>query len=266
MYIHVLQCMYMYYADFLSCRLLPLSFSSVKDMSLLSKPAQDNITVKIDSTQPTSGEESLMSELKTPTSPTMSTLSGSEKQSTGTPQQEAPPTFDAKRAALARRRHTVFISSDNQTEYSLIEKLRKEQSSGKVEGKDAKHDVSESVRKTQSMPQIIKDGSSHDQAVPLGGDADSGGRSEEFKQTMEEVERLREQLVAFHKQQSEEDSKEEADTKKEGSDKEEDAVEQIEPLEGTLCVQQFVIQSAVFYNPDRALMIFMIGSGQECVD
>ena len=132
-------------------RLLPLTFSSVKDMSLLSKPAQDNITKTTDSTQPPSTDRLSISEARTPTSPTGSTLSGSERQSTETSQaEETLPTTDARKVALARR-HTVFVSSKEKTKSTRQDMT--EEDGGIVEKEDAKGDGS--VRQTQSMPHIF---------------------------------------------------------------------------------------------------------------
>ena len=65
---------------------------------------------------------------------------------------------------------------------------------------------------------------------------DSGvGGSKEFKRVMEEVRRQREQLLAFHKRQREEEEelKAELEARKEGSDDEEGSnAEEMQPIEG----------------------------------
>ena len=195
----------------------------------LSKPAQDNSTTV--SAQPAI-HPSLISEAtrtRTPASPTGSITSASEKRSTGTPQQEAPPTMDARRVALARRRHTIFISSDNQNK--TIGPVQSDRG-GIVKIKAEKSDTS--VRKTQSMPQIIEDGSSQGKGIPSVSESGGSGGSKDFSCAMEEVKTLREQLLVFHKQQSEDEFQEELETKKElGSDEEEDGgTDDIQPLEG----------------------------------
>ena len=64
------------------------------------------------------------------------------------------------------------------------------------------------------------------------------GGSEEFKRVMEEVKRQREQLLAFHKRQREEEEMmAELEAKKDGSDDEEGSnAEDMQTMEGTLCV------------------------------
>ena len=141
---------------FVCPRLLPLSFSSVKNMTLLSKPAPGDATTTTmtDSTQPSLPQSPASKAARTPTSPTGSTLSESEKQSTGTSQtEEAVPPMDARRAALARRRHTVFISGEERAAVISLGQPQAEEGHGMVETEDVRSDE-DFVRQTRSMPHI----------------------------------------------------------------------------------------------------------------
>lgn len=206
-----------------------MAFSSVKDMSLLKNhtpPSQDNAT-KTESTRP-SVDESSVSESRTPTSPTESTVLESEKESTGTPPLETRPQEDARRTDLTRRRHTVFIS--HLTHDKNVRRLHPGDRGGTDETADTNSD--DSIQQTQSLPQInysASDSSTQGQDILLSSDA---GSSEGFKCVMEEVKRQREQLLAFHKQQSEEKVELECEAKEEGSDEEHSSLEDIQPMEG----------------------------------
>ena len=219
-------------------------------MSLLKNltiPLPDTATTstKTDSLQP-STNGSLVSELRTPTSPTDSTLSGSEKQSVGSSQQEAtvPQISDARKAALARRRHTVFITHDTIAKGTMQQEQQDEESDEfqSIETKAKK--ANDSVRQTQSLPLIVD---SADTAIESCSDnlkdqdapAISGrsvGKHEEFERIMEEVKSQREQLLAFYNRQREEEllAQEIEQAKREGSTAEEDdnTTEELQPMEG----------------------------------
>ena len=221
-------------------------------MSLLKNltiPLPDTTTTstKTDSLQP-STNGSLVSELRTPTSPTGSTLSGSEKQSVGSSQQEAavPQIPDARKAALARRRHTVFITHDTiakGTTYMQQVQQDEDEESGEFQSFETKaKKANDSVRQTQSMPLIVDSAdtaiescSDKDQDAPAVGGG-SVSKSEEFKHVMEEVKGQREQLLAFYNRQREEEllAQEIEQAKREGSAGEEDGntTEELQPMEG----------------------------------
>ena len=259
-------------------RLLPLAFSSVKNMSLLqnlivpssstqgSTPSRTpSASIKTDSLQPsTNGSQVQVSaEPRTPLSPTSSTLSGhsgvSDKQSSRDSSQGESTTVSqisdvARRAALARRRHTVFIThttkekvsgaTDGDDNVEGEQDLDEDEESGKFQGTERKAKVDDSVRQTQSMPLIVddstaatsaaveEDGSGRHQETPSG-----ISKSVEYKRVMDEVKRQREQLLAFHNRQREEEEeflKEEMEGAKGGGGEEDGStVEELQPMEGT---------------------------------
>ena len=231
---------------FILYRLLPLAFSSIKDISLLqnlssstrgSTPTNTTMTAvtnttstKTDSLQPppsTTNGSLISTELRTPTSPTSSTLSGASelKHSTtdrdGSSQQQEPATVhapqisDAKRAALLRRRHTIFVAHDLKDKATAMEVEQdlddeEEEKNGKFQGAETKAKKrDDSVRLTQSMPHIVDDSADTDTVVDGSSDRDrripSLSKSVEYKRVMEEVKGQREQLLAFHNRQREED-------------------------------------------------------------
>ena len=226
-------------------------------------------SIKTDSLQPsTNGSQVHVSaELRTPLSPTSSTLSGhsgaSDKQSTRDSSQGDSTTITqisdvARRAALARRRHTVFITHATKEKVSGAtdggdnvegeQDLDEDEESGKFQGterKAKKLKVDDSVRQTQSMPLIVDDSTTASSAAVEGdgsgrhqGTPSGVSKSVEYKRVMEEVKGQREQLLAFHSRQREEEEeeflKEEMEgAKGEGGEEDGSAVEELQPMEGT---------------------------------
>ena len=97
----------------------------------------------------------------------------------------------------------------------------------------------DSVRLTQSMPHIVDDSADTDTVVDGSGDKDLGipslSKSVEYKRVMEEVKGQREQLLAFHNRQREEDLSEGELAKGEGLGEGEhdgSTVEEMQPMEG----------------------------------
>ena len=148
-----------------------------------------------------------------------------------------PQILDARRAALARRRHTIFIAYDTK---DTDPKTPSEQDEESDEFQDAEmkaKKLDDSVRRTQSMP-LIADStdtiSDKEREIP------SISKGKEYECVMEEVKGQREQLLAFHNQQKEEEllAQEELEHAKvdgENGDGEDDGstVEELQPMEGT---------------------------------
>ncbi len=243
-------------------------------------------SIKTDSLQPSANGSQVSVELRTPTSPTGSTLSGhsasaSDKQSTrGSSQGESTTESQiaevARRAALARRRHTVFITHNTKervvsgahatctTGGDVVEGeqgLDEFEESGEFQDAERKakklHD--DSVRQTQSMPLIVDD-STAAASTSTGNGGHRGipsniGKSIEYKRLMEEVKGQREQLLAFHSQQREEEELAELEEEMEGAkggvgEDGGSTVEELQPMEGTTvhvctCVHVIIIMYTV---------------------
>lgn len=207
-------------------------------MSLLSKPAP---SIKIDLPRPSLDESSTTSaEPKTPLSPTDSTLTSSGQQINGVREQEAvvPP----QAAARLGRRHTVFVPSN-----TLRNKINQDDEEDGDNLRESDAESSEAaVRLTQSLPQMLDSepcgsGLGEPEAF-VTGIAEASAASLEYRVTMEEVQRQREQLLAFHKQQREEQQlEEEEELKREGSGEDDDHTEDMHPLEGThMCTHSYM--------------------------
>ena len=211
-------------------------------MSLLSKPKPDIVVdvPRAESLRPSIDESSVISSVKTPTSPSMSTMSGSERGGVDTVQRDSVPPIDIQREALLRRRHTIFVSSDGRGKPASllreVEEEREERGGITIKTSDVTTKSDDLVRKTQSLPLIADSVRSEDslkgQTVPVGSEfAGSSRVGEEYKSLMEEVRRQREQLLAFHKRQSEEEMNEELET---NAEEDGSVTEDTQPLEGVV--------------------------------
>ena len=114
-----------------------------------------------------------------------------------------------------------------------------EEENGEFQGAETKaRKRDDSIRLTQSMPHIVDDSADTDTVVDGSGDKDRGipslSKSVEYKCVMEEVKGQREQLLAFHNHQREEDLLEGELAKGEGGEEHDDGstVEEMQPMEG----------------------------------
>ena len=139
----------------------------------------------------------------------------------------------------------MFITHDTKNKgaaAAVEEEQDLDEESGEFQDAETKaKELDNSMRQTQSMPLIVD---SADSAVDGGSDKDRGipsvSKSVEYKRVMEEVKGQREQLLAFHNRQREEEllAQEELEQAKregeEGGEEDGSTVEELQPMEGNL--------------------------------
>ena len=142
--------------------------------------------------------------------------------------------MDARRAALARRHHTVFIAHDTKDTGSKTPSEQEEETGEFQDDETKAKKFNDYVRQTQSMP-LIAD--SADTSLDSCSDKDRDiPKSKEYNCVMEEVKGQREQLLVFHNRQREEEllAEEELEQGKREGDGEDDGstMEELQPMEG----------------------------------